>query len=62
MPRERTQEQIQQLRQMSAEARRDLNISRIADALEEISDELREMNERQRGGHPGEGGNPLLDM
>ncbi len=46
MPREQTQEQIQQLRTMSREARHERNINRIADALEDICDELKAMNQR----------------
>ena len=46
MARERTQAEIQQLRGMSREARHELNINRIADALEDIRDELRATNQR----------------
>ena len=59
MPRQLSQEQIQQLRQMPREARHERNINRIADALEDICDILQAMNERQAGGYPGESGNPL---
>jgi hypothetical protein len=47
-----TDDQIRQRRNMSREASRDQDIFRIAEALEEIRDELRSINEHL-GGHRG---------